>query len=146
MSTALAPRFVREHLRTRLTLVLLIAIPVFFVLIFASVLGEFSAALGGSMASRAARRSAPAGPPRSCPGRWPSFSSSPRAALIGASRSPDWAPVAWRSPASRGRWPLAIVVSTVAYLTLCCVPASRTRSTRPWRSWPSPRSTPGSGR
>lgn len=54
MSAALAPSFVREHLRTRLTLVLLIAIPVFFVLIFASVLGQFSAALGGSLAGRAA--------------------------------------------------------------------------------------------
>ncbi len=54
MSGALAPSFVREHLRTRLTLVLLVAIPVFFVLIFASVLGEFSAALGGSLAGRAA--------------------------------------------------------------------------------------------
>ncbi len=54
MSGALAPSFVREHLRTRLTLVLLVAIPVFFVLIFASVLGEFSAALGGSLAGWAA--------------------------------------------------------------------------------------------
>ena len=39
-------RFVREQLRAPLTLVLLIAIPVFFVLIFAGVLGEFSKALG----------------------------------------------------------------------------------------------------
>jgi hypothetical protein len=50
----LGPSFVLEHLRTRLTLVLLVAIPVFFVLIFASVLGEFSAALGGSLAQQAA--------------------------------------------------------------------------------------------
>jgi hypothetical protein len=50
----LGPRFVREHLRTRLTLVLLVAIPVFWVLIFASVLGDFSAALGGSLAGQAA--------------------------------------------------------------------------------------------
>ena len=34
--------FVREQLRTPLTLALLVAIPVFFVLIFASVLDEFS--------------------------------------------------------------------------------------------------------
>lgn len=54
MSAALAPSFVREHLRTRLTLILLVAIPVFFVLIFASVLGEFSTALGGSLAARSA--------------------------------------------------------------------------------------------
>jgi hypothetical protein len=45
--------FVREHLRAPLTLVLLVAIPVFFVLIFASVLGEFSKALGGTLAGRA---------------------------------------------------------------------------------------------
>ena len=50
----LGPSFVREHLRTRLTLVSLVAIPAFFVLIFASVLGEFSAALGGTLAEQAA--------------------------------------------------------------------------------------------
>lgn len=46
--------FVREQLRAPLTLALLIVIPVFFVLIFASVLGEFSKALGGTLASRSA--------------------------------------------------------------------------------------------
>ena len=46
--------FVREHLRTPLTLVLLVAIPAFFVLIFASVLGEFAEALGGTLATRSA--------------------------------------------------------------------------------------------
>src|SRR6266496_6077677 len=46
--------FVREHLRAPLTLVLLVAIPAFFVLIFATVLGEFSQALGGTLASRSA--------------------------------------------------------------------------------------------
>jgi hypothetical protein len=46
--------FVREHLRAPLTLILLVAIPVFFVLIFASVLGEFADALGGALAERAA--------------------------------------------------------------------------------------------
>ncbi len=46
--------FVREHLRAPLTLVLLVAIPAFFVLIFASVLGEFSKALGGTLASQSA--------------------------------------------------------------------------------------------
>lgn len=45
--------FVREHLRARLTLVLLVAIPAFFVLIFASVLGDFAAALGGTIDDRA---------------------------------------------------------------------------------------------
>ena len=46
--------FTREHLRTPLTLVLLIAIPVFFVLIFASVLGDFAKALGGTLARQQA--------------------------------------------------------------------------------------------
>ena len=46
--------FVREHLRAPLTLVLLVVIPVFFVLIFASVMGEFAKALGGTLASRSA--------------------------------------------------------------------------------------------
>lgn len=46
--------FLREQLRAPLTLVLLVAIPVFFVLIFASVLGEFADALGGSLAGQAA--------------------------------------------------------------------------------------------
>jgi hypothetical protein len=46
--------FVREHLRTPLTLSLLVAIPIFFVLIFASVLDEFAKALGGRLMAEAA--------------------------------------------------------------------------------------------
>lgn len=46
--------FVREQLRAPLTLVLVVAIPVFFVLIFAGVLGEFSKALGGTLQTRSA--------------------------------------------------------------------------------------------
>jgi hypothetical protein len=46
--------FVREQLRAPLTLVLLVAIPAFFVLIFAGVLGQFATALGGTLASRSA--------------------------------------------------------------------------------------------
>lgn len=46
--------FVREQLRAPLTLVLLVAIPGFFVLIFAGVLGEFADALGGTLATRSA--------------------------------------------------------------------------------------------
>jgi hypothetical protein len=49
-----AAAFTREHLRAPLTLALLIGIPVFFVLIFASVLGDFAEALGGTLASRSA--------------------------------------------------------------------------------------------
>jgi hypothetical protein len=46
--------FVREHLRAPLTLALLVAIPVFFVLIFATVLGNFADALGGTLVAQAA--------------------------------------------------------------------------------------------
>jgi hypothetical protein len=46
--------FAREQLRAPLTFVLLLAIPVFFVLIFAGVLGQFSQALGGSLQTRSA--------------------------------------------------------------------------------------------
>lgn len=46
--------FLREHLRARLTLVMLIAIPALFVVASASVLGEFAAALGGSVSGDSA--------------------------------------------------------------------------------------------
>jgi hypothetical protein len=46
--------FAREQLRAPLTLVLLVAIPAFFVLIFASVLSDFSKALGGTLAAQSA--------------------------------------------------------------------------------------------
>lgn len=46
--------FLREQIRAPLNLVLLVAIPVFFVLIFASVLSEFAKALGGDLAEEAA--------------------------------------------------------------------------------------------
>jgi hypothetical protein len=46
--------FLREHLRARLTLVLLIAVPALFVLVSSSVLGEFAAALGGSVSGGSA--------------------------------------------------------------------------------------------
>lgn len=46
--------FLREHVRARLTLVMLVAIPVLFVIVAASVLGEFASALGGSVAGSSA--------------------------------------------------------------------------------------------
>lgn len=46
--------FVREHLRAPLAIALLVAIPAFFVLIFASVLGDFAKALGGTLMSQSA--------------------------------------------------------------------------------------------
>jgi hypothetical protein len=53
-ATAVTGSFAREQLRAPLTLVLLLAVPAFFVLIFAGVLGEFSKALGGALATRSA--------------------------------------------------------------------------------------------
>jgi hypothetical protein len=55
--TLTSGRFVCEQLRAPLTRVLLVTIPTFFVLIFASVLGEFSKALGGSLVTRSATAS-----------------------------------------------------------------------------------------
>jgi hypothetical protein len=46
--------FTREHLRAPLTLFLLVLIPVFFVVIFASVLGDFAKALGGTLVRQSA--------------------------------------------------------------------------------------------
>ncbi len=49
-----ASSFTAEHLRARLTLVLLVAIPAIFVVAAANVLGEFAGALGGALDGRAA--------------------------------------------------------------------------------------------
>jgi hypothetical protein len=46
--------FTREQLRAPFTLILLIGIPAFFVFIFASVVGEFAEALGGTLAGQGA--------------------------------------------------------------------------------------------
>ena len=46
--------FVREHLRARLTLALLVLIPALFVIASAAVLGEFASALGGAVAGSSA--------------------------------------------------------------------------------------------
>ena len=46
--------FAREHLRAPLTLILLIVLPALFVVLAASVLGEFADALGGSLLADAA--------------------------------------------------------------------------------------------
>jgi hypothetical protein len=46
--------FVREHLRSRLILVLLVVIPAVFVISAASVLGEFARALGGAVGGNSA--------------------------------------------------------------------------------------------
>jgi hypothetical protein len=49
-----AVAFTREHLRTPLVLVLLVALPAVFVLLAASVLGEFADVLGGALVADAA--------------------------------------------------------------------------------------------
>ena len=54
LTAPIAVAFAREHLRAPLTLLLLVWIPVFFVLIFASVLGQFADALGGTLAAQSA--------------------------------------------------------------------------------------------
>ncbi|MGE5282801.1 MAG: hypothetical protein ACM3N0_10855 [Chloroflexota bacterium] len=46
--------FLREHLRARMTLAMLVVLPALFVLVSASVLGEFAKALGGSVAGDSA--------------------------------------------------------------------------------------------
>ena len=51
---AVSVAFTREHLRTRLNLVLLVTIPAVFVLLAASVLGDFATALGGRLAGQGA--------------------------------------------------------------------------------------------
>ena len=56
MTTTLAVSgfYLREHLRTRLTIVLLIALPAVFVWSVASILTQFATALGGSLSGNAA--------------------------------------------------------------------------------------------
>jgi hypothetical protein len=46
--------FVRQQVRTRVTVVMLVVIPVLFVLLASSVLGEFSKSLGGSASGKSA--------------------------------------------------------------------------------------------
>lgn len=46
---AIGGEFLREHLRARMTLAMLVVLPALFVLVSASVLGEFAKALGGSV-------------------------------------------------------------------------------------------------
>jgi hypothetical protein len=46
--------FLREQIRAPLNLFLLVVVPIFFVLIFASVVGDFAKALGGDLAAESA--------------------------------------------------------------------------------------------
>lgn len=113
-----AAAFTREHLRAPLTIVLLIWIPVFFVLIFASVLGDFAKALGGTLASQSATAISAGWAAAFLAGTLAFFQvSSSRAAdrrLSAAGLGP------WRVAAARITAALAIgiAVSAIAFVTL----------------------------
>lgn len=113
-----AAAFVREHLRAPLTLALLVAIPAFFVLIFASVLGDFAEILGGRLQSQSAT---------SISAGWAAAFLSGTLAFfeVSSSRGADRRLAAaglgaWRVAAARIAAALAIgtAVSAVAFLTL----------------------------
>ena len=110
--------FVREHLRAPLTLTLLIVIPVFFVLIFASVLSEFADALGGSLIEQAAT---------SISAGWAAafLSGSLAFFAVSSSRGADrrlaaagLGPVRVAAARVAAAMTLAVVVSAVAFVTL----------------------------
>jgi len=110
--------FLREQIRAPLNLVLLVAIPVFFVLIFANVLGEFATALGGDLAEQAATSISAGWAAAFLCGALAFFQlNSSREAdrrLAGAGLG------AWRVATSRiaAALALGLIVSVVAYLTL----------------------------
>ena len=110
--------FTREHLRAPLTLALLIAVPIFFVLIFAAVLGDFSAALGGDLATGAANAISAGWAAAFLAGSLAFFQ-------LSSARSADRRLAAaglgaWRVAAARiaAALTLGLVVSCAAYLTL----------------------------
>lgn len=115
---AVGASFLREQIRAPLNLVLLVAIPVFFVLIFAAVLGEFATALGGDLAEQAATSISAGWAAAFLCGALSFFQlNSSREAdrrLAGAGLG------AWRVATSRiaAALVLGVVVSAVAYLTL----------------------------
>lgn len=116
--TDISASFLREQIRAPLNLVLLVAIPIFFVLIFASVLGEFAKALGGDLASEAATSISAGWAAAFLCGALAFFQltssreADRRLALAGMG--------AWRVAASRiaAALLLGLIVSLVAYLTL----------------------------
>lgn len=110
--------FLREQIRAPLNLVLLVVIPIFFVVIFASVLGEFAAALGGDLAEQAATSISAGWAAAFLCGALAFFQlNSSREAdrrLAGAGLGP------WRVAGARiaSALSLGVIVSLVAYLTL----------------------------
>ncbi len=110
--------FLREQIRAPLNLALLVVIPIFFVLIFANVLGEFAAALGGDLAEQAATSISAGWAAAFLCGTFAffSFNSSREADRRLASAGLG----AWRVAMARLTSAVAIgaIVSVVAYLTL----------------------------
>jgi hypothetical protein len=110
--------FLREQIRAPLNLFLLIAVPIFFVLIFASVVGDFAKALGGTLASESATSISAGWAAAFLCGTLAFFQLSSsreadrRLALAGLG--------AWRIALSRiaSSIALGLIVSVVAYLTL----------------------------
>jgi hypothetical protein len=110
--------FLREQIRAPLNLVLLIAVPVFFVLIFASVVGDFAKALGGDLARESATSISAGWAAAFLCGTLAFFQvassreADRRLALAGLG--------AWRVALSRiaASIALGLIVSVVAYLTL----------------------------
>lgn len=115
---AVGGSFLREQIRAPLNLVLLVAIPVFFVLIFASVLGQFADALGGDLATQAATAISAGWAAAFLCGALAYFQvvssreADRRLALAGLG--------AWRVASSRiaAALALGVIVSLVAYVTL----------------------------
>lgn len=110
--------FVREHLRAPLTIALLVIIPVFFVLIFATVLGEFASALGGTLAEQAATAISAGWAAAFLAGTLAFFQVS---SSRGADRRLAFAGLGpWRVAAGRisAALTLGVVVSAVAFITL----------------------------
>jgi hypothetical protein len=116
--TEVGGSFLREQIRAPLNLVLLIVIPVFFVVIFANVLGEFAAALGGDLAEQAATSISAGWAAAFLCGALAFFQ-------LNSSREADRRLAsaglgAWRVATARiaSALVLGVVVSAVAYLTL----------------------------
>ncbi len=110
--------FLREQIRAPLNLFLLVMVPIFFVLIFANVVGDFAKALGGDLASESATAISAGWAAAFLCGTLAFFQvassreADRRLALAGLG--------AWRVAASRiaASIALGLIVSVVAYLTL----------------------------
>jgi hypothetical protein len=110
--------FLREQIRAPLNLFLLVLVPIFFVLIFASVVGDFAKALGGDLARESATAISAGWAAAFLCGTLGFFQ---MASSRGADRRLALAGLGvWRVVASRiaAAIALGLLVSVVAYLTL----------------------------